>query len=50
MRANWQALARKTERQTRADSDWLDGVDVHHVYFEGLSGGTGGIWEINWGS
>jgi hypothetical protein len=25
-----------TERQTRGQSQWLGGVDVHHVYFEGI--------------
>lgn len=26
----------ETERQTRGQSEWLGGVDVHHVFFEGI--------------
>jgi hypothetical protein len=40
----------ETERQTRDNSDWLDGVDVHHVYFEGIHPGEDGVWEKYWGS
>jgi hypothetical protein len=39
-----------TERQTRDQSEWFDGVDVHHVYFEGIHLGEGNVWEIYWGS
>lgn len=37
------------ERRSRADSDWFDGIDVHHVYFEGLTW-DGKAWQISWGS
>jgi hypothetical protein len=40
----------ETERQTRDKSEWFDGVDVHHVYFEGIHAGEDGVWEIYWGS
>jgi hypothetical protein len=40
----------ETERRTRGDSEWFEGVDVHHHFFEGLSGGGDGVWEIDWGS
>jgi hypothetical protein len=41
----------ETERQTRGDSEWFEGVDVHHKFFEGLNGGEdGGVWDIGWGS
>lgn len=39
-----------TERQTRDDSEWFGGVDVHHVFFEGIVEGEDGVWEIYWGS
>ena len=40
----------ETERQSRDQSEWFDGVDVHHVYFEGIHPGDDGVWEIYWGS
>jgi hypothetical protein len=40
----------ETERRTRAQSEWLGGVDVHHVFFEGIHHDQGDIWEIYWGS
>jgi hypothetical protein len=40
----------ETERQTRAESEWDEGIDVHHVYFEGLTAGEGDVWHIGWGS
>jgi hypothetical protein len=40
----------ETERQTRDKSEWIGGVDVHHVFFEGIHLGEDGIWEIYWGS
>jgi hypothetical protein len=40
----------ETERVTRAKSDWLGGVDVHHVYFEGVHRQDDGTWLIHWGS
>ena len=40
----------ETERQTRAGSEWFGGVDVHHVFFEGIHADADGVWEIYWGS
>jgi hypothetical protein len=40
----------ETERRTRAQSAWLGGVDVHHVFFEGIEPGEDDAWEICWGS
>jgi hypothetical protein len=40
----------ETERTTRATSDWSGGVDVHHVYFEGVHRQGDGTWSIHWGS
>lgn len=41
----------ETERQTRGQSQWLGGVDVHHIYFEGIEfNDEDGVWEICWGS
>ncbi len=42
--------AEETERRTRPSSQWLGGVDVHHVFFEGIEQGDDGVWEICWGS
>ncbi|MCA9621271.1 MAG: hypothetical protein KC731_19750 [Myxococcales bacterium] len=39
-----------TERETRGQSDWFDGIDVHHVFFEGLHLADDGAWQISWGS
>ena len=39
-----------TEQQTRGNSEWFDGVDVHHIYFEGIHPCDNGVWEIYWGS
>ena len=47
------AAVEETERQTRDQSEWLGGVDVHHVYFEGIhpdEDGEEGVWQICWGS
>jgi len=40
----------ETERQTRNDVEWLGGVDVHHIFFEGIHQSEDGVWDINWGS
>ncbi|OWK38522.1 hypothetical protein [Fimbriiglobus ruber] len=40
----------ETERRTRAQSEWFGGIDVHHVFFEGIHPGDGGVWDIYWGS
>jgi hypothetical protein len=39
-----------TERQSRPSSEWFGGVDMHHVYFEGIAEGEDGVWDIQWGS
>ena len=40
----------ETERKTRGNSKWLGGIDVHHIYFEGIYQDENGAWEISWGS
>ena len=40
----------ETERQTRFQTDWLGGIDVHHIFFEGIHSDDGEVWEIYWGS
>lgn len=40
----------ETERQTRDQSEWDEGVDVHHIYFEGIHPRVDGVWVIYWGS
>ena len=42
----------ETERQSRDQSEWLGGVDVHHVYFEGIhpDEDEDNVWAIYWGS
>lgn len=40
----------ETERQTRGQSEWLGGIDVHHIFFEGIEPTDGDVWEIYWGS
>jgi hypothetical protein len=42
------AIAR-TERESREHGEWLGGVDVHHVFFEGIEL-EDGVWTICWGS
>lgn len=39
-----------TELRTRDRSEWLGGVDVHHIYFEGIHLEADGTWSIGWGS
>jgi hypothetical protein len=39
----------KTERDSREHGEWLGGVDVHHVFFEGIEL-EDGVWTICWGS
>ncbi len=39
-----------TELRTRDRSEWLGGVDVHHIFFEGLHLEADGTWAIGWGS
>jgi hypothetical protein len=38
-----------TELKTRGNTDWFGGVDVHHIFFEGLACHKG-IWVPFWGS
>jgi hypothetical protein len=40
----------ETERRTRANSEWLGGIDIRHIYFEGLEQGDDDVWETRWGS
>ncbi len=40
----------ETERQTRGYSDWFGGIDVHHVFFQGIELGDDGVWSTSWGS
>jgi hypothetical protein len=39
-----------TERSTRESAEWLGGVDVHHIFFEGIALEEDGTWAICWGS
>ena len=38
-----------TELKTRGNTDWFGGIDVHHIYFEGLTCHQG-TWVPYWGS
>jgi hypothetical protein len=42
----------ETERKTRGSSNWMGGIDLHHIYFEGLYevGNTPHTYLIAWGS
>lgn len=40
----------KTELETRGSSEWLGGIDVHHIFFEGISAEADGTWALCWGS
>ena len=42
------AIAR-TEQDSREHGEWLGGVDVHHVFFEGIEL-EDDVWTICWGS
>ena len=39
-----------TEKISRRNSKWLGGIDVHHIYFEGIYQNENADWEISWGS
>lgn len=39
-----------TEKSTRANSEWLGGINIHHIAFEGISLREDGTWMISWGS
>jgi len=43
-------VVERLELATRGDSEWFGGVDVHHVYFDGISREADGAWSIFWGS
>ena len=46
----------ETERQTREETAWFGGMDLHHIFFEGISTDLWGdkeqdqVWYISWGS
>lgn len=40
----------ETERKLRAETEWLGGVDVHHIYFEGIEPIGPATFQILWGS
>ena len=44
------AAVEDVERVARVESEWFGGVDVHHVFFEGLHESESGVWRISWGS
>lgn len=51
--ANMIAAVEETERQTRGTTDWFDGIDVHHIFFEGIritKRFPTVEWTIDWGS
>ena len=55
------AAVEETERQVRGDTEWFDGVDIQHVFFEGIyepdeddfdddEEFQPGVFDIYWGS
>lgn len=40
----------ETERATRENSEWFCGIDIHHIFFEGIYPADDGSWDIHWGS
>lgn len=38
------------ENIARPESNWLGGIDIDHIYFEGLGKISNGVYEIWWGS
>jgi hypothetical protein len=44
------AAVAETERQTRGHTEWFGGIDVHHVFFEGITLEDDGVWCTSWGS
>jgi hypothetical protein len=44
------AAIAETELRTRGGTDWLGGIDVHHIYFEGIELEEDGVWAAVWGS
>lgn len=44
------AAVEETERRTRGQTEWFGGIDVHHVFFEGIDQREDGVWTVAWGS
>lgn len=45
------AAVEETEKQTRNETEWFGGIDLHHIYFEGLDETEEkGVYRIYWGS
>jgi hypothetical protein len=44
------AAIEETERQTRGKTEWFEGIDIHHIFFDGIGENEQGVWEIFWGS
>jgi hypothetical protein len=40
----------KLEMLTRKNSIWLGGIDLHHIYFEGMIEEKDNVFKIQWGS
>ena len=40
----------KTEKKARPKTEWFGGIDVHHVYFEGLHKVSKDTYQVSWGS
>lgn len=40
----------KTEFETRNELIWFDGIDAHHIFFEGITLNDDNVWETHWGS
>lgn len=40
----------ETERHTREELRWFGGIDVHHIFFEGIRPIADDVWSISWGS
>ncbi|EYF07290.1 hypothetical protein [Chondromyces apiculatus] len=44
------AAIEATELKTRHQSEWFEGIDTHHTFFEGIRQQEDGSWKIRWGS
>jgi hypothetical protein len=40
----------ETARQTRSNTEWFGGIDVHHVFAESVEQQKDGTWTVFWGS
>ena len=38
------------EEQVRSKTEWFGGVDIHHIFFEGLTLLDDGSYNVSWGS